>query len=102
MCTTQCAGGKKYCATTEERNCLNNILDLGLQDTFRLMHDDADHFSWWDYRTNGFARGLGLRIDLVLATDELSETLAAAWIDKEPRTWERPSDHTPVIAEFDW
>ena len=93
---------EKILCTTEERNCLNNILDLGLQDTFRLMHDDADHFSWWDYRTNGFARGLGLRIDLVLATDELSETLAAAWIDKEPRTWERPSDHTPVIAEFDW
>ena len=92
----------KILCTHEERNCLNNILDLGLQDTFRLMHDEGDHFSWWDYRMNGFARGYGLRIDLVLSTEELSETLAAAWIDKTPRTWERPSDHTPVIAEFDW
>ncbi|WP_395373541.1 exodeoxyribonuclease III [Marinicella sp. W31] len=92
----------KILCTNEERNCLNEILDLGLQDTFRLMHDDADHFSWWDYRMNGFVRGYGLRIDLVLATEELSETLAAAWIDKTPRGWERPSDHTPVIAEFDW
>lgn len=93
---------EKILCTTEERNCLNRILDLGLQDTFRLMHDAGDYFSWWDYRMNGFVRGYGLRIDLVLATEELSETLAAAWIDKNPRGWERPSDHTPVIAEFDW
>ena len=58
--------------------------------------------SWWDYRMNQFARGMGLRIDLILASDELSETLAAAYIDVEPRKNERPSDHTPVVAEFDW
>jgi len=42
-----------------------------------------------------------LRIDLILASEALAEKLIAAWIDVEPRTWERPSDHAPVIAEFD-
>lgn len=92
----------KILCTTEERGALNRILDLGFQDSFRLLHDDPGFFSWWDYRMNGFARGLGLRIDLILCTDEMSEAVTASYIDLEPRKWERPSDHTPVVTEFDW
>ena len=44
---------------------------------------------------------MGLRIDLVLASEALAKRCTAAWIDREPRTQERPSDHTPVIAEFE-
>lgn len=93
---------EKILCTTEERNALSAILNLGFQDTFRLLHDEGGFYSWWDYRMNKFARGMGLRIDLILAADELSETLQAAYIDVEPRKNERPSDHTPVVAEFDW
>ena len=93
---------EKILCTTEERTALNRILDLGFQDSFRLLHDDGGYYSWWDYRMNKFARDMGLRIDLILASDELSETLSAAYIDVEPRKNERPSDHTPVVAEFDW
>lgn len=93
---------EKILCTTEERQALHRILDLGLQDSFRLMHDDGGYFSWWDYRMNGFARNLGLRIDLVLCSDEMSEAVTASYIDIEPRKWERPSDHTPVVTEFDW
>ena len=93
---------EKILCTTEERTALNRILDLGFQDSFRLLHDDGGYYSWWDYRMNKFARGMGLRIDLILASDELSETLSAAYIDVQPRKNERPSDHTPVVAEFDW
>lgn len=93
---------EKILCTTEERTALNRILELGFQDSFRLLHDEGGYYSWWDYRMNKFARGMGLRIDLVLASDELSETLSSAYIDVEPRKNERPSDHTPVVAEFDW
>ncbi len=92
----------KILCTKDERSALNQVLDLGLQDSFRLLHDDAGFYSWWDYRMNGFARNHGLRIDLILCTDEMSEALTASYIDLEPRKWQRPSDHTPVIAEFDW
>jgi exodeoxyribonuclease-3 len=92
----------KILCTDQEREKLNAILDLGFDDSFRLLHDDAGHFSWWDYRMAGFRRNLGLRIDLILVNEAMAEMLVSAYIDKTPRTWERPSDHTPVIAEFDY
>jgi exodeoxyribonuclease-3 len=84
-----------------EREALQTMLDLGLTDTFRLFDQPEKTFSWWDYRRVAFRRNAGLRIDLVLASKALSDRCARAWIDKEPRRQERPSDHTPAIAEFD-
>lgn len=92
----------KILCTKEERSALNQILDLGFQDSFRLLHDEGGFFSWWDYRMNGFTRNLGLRIDLILCSDQMAESVNAAYIDLEPRKAERPSDHTVVVAEFDW
>lgn len=92
----------KILCSEQERQKLDDLLDLGLDDSFRLLHDEAGHFSWWDYRMAGFQRNLGLRIDLILTNEPMSEMLTASYIDKQPRTWDRPSDHTPVVAEFDY
>jgi exodeoxyribonuclease-3 len=86
--------------STPERAALKSLLDLGLHDSFRLFQDDGGHYSWWDYRQAAFRRNLGLRIDLILASDALRARCRAASIDRTPRTWERPSDHTPVILEL--
>jgi len=91
--------GKVLCSAPE-REALNNILALGFVDTFRLFETGDGNFSWWDYRAAAFRRNLGLRIDLVLASNALARACTAASIDVEPRRRERPSDHTPVIAEF--
>ena len=91
---------EKILCSTPEREALQALLDLGLHDSFRLLHDDAGHYSWWDYRVAGFRRNLGLRIDLVLIGSALRSRCVAATIDREPRTWERPSDHAPVLAEL--
>ncbi|MDR3387788.1 MAG: exodeoxyribonuclease III [Rudaea sp.] len=87
--------------STPERTALKSLLDLGLHDSFRLFTPDGGHYSWWDYRQAGFRRNLGLRIDLILASDALRRRCRAATIDRTPRTWERPSDHTPVLLEMD-
>ena len=86
--------------STAERAALRRLLALGLHDSFRLHHEDAGVFSWWDYRAAGFRRNLGLRIDLCLVSDALRERCVGASIDKEPRTWERPSDHAPAIVQL--
>jgi exodeoxyribonuclease-3 len=86
--------------STAERAALQKLYALGLHDSYRLLHDEAGEFSWWDYRQAGFRRNLGLRIDLVLASDALRDACVAASIDREPRTWERPSDHAPVLLEL--
>lgn len=84
-----------------ERTALRDVLAVGLDDSFRLFNQEACQFSWWDYRMNAFRRNMGLRIDHILISAALRPHCTACRIDKTPRTWERPSDHTPVIAEFD-
>ena len=91
--------GKILCSEPE-REALQLILDLGLSDTFRQFEQEEKIWSWWDYRMAAFRRNMGLRIDLVLASEVLAKVCSAAYIDKEPRRQERPSDHAPAIAEF--
>lgn len=86
--------------STPERDALKSMFALGLHDSFRLFNDEAGHFSWWDYRQAAFRRNLGLRIDLILASDALRARCRASAIDRTPRTWERPSDHAPAILEL--
>jgi exodeoxyribonuclease-3 len=86
--------------TPAERAALGAICELGLSDAFRLFPQPEKVFSWWDYRGVAFRRNQGLRIDLILASRALSQSCSGCRIDKEPRGWERPSDHVPVVAEF--
>ncbi len=83
-----------------ERQALQTILDLGLQDCFRNFSQAEKSFSWWDYRAAAFKRNRGLRIDLILASTAFAKNCESCVIDKEPRALERPSDHTPVVAVF--
>ncbi len=86
--------------STAERGALNKLLRLGLHDAFRLHSEEEGVFSWWDYRAAGFRRNLGLRIDLTLVSDALKARALASGIDREPRTWERPSDHAPAWVQL--
>ena len=86
--------------STPERAALQALLATGLHDAYRLLHQEGEVFSWWDYRQAAFRRNLGLRIDLTLVSDALRAQVAAAGIDRTPRTWERPSDHAPAWIEL--
>lgn len=85
-----------------ERAAFRRLLDLGFADAFRLFEQPEREFSWWDYRLMAFPRGWGLRIDEILLSPELSARCVACTIDKGPRKRERPSDHTPVIADLNF
>jgi exodeoxyribonuclease-3 len=49
---------------------------------------------------SAFRRKMGLRIDHILLSEDLSKACTACTIDIEPRKAGRPSDHAPVIAEL--
>ena len=83
-----------------EKKALAHAQAWGFVDAYREHVKAGGNFSWWDYRAAGFRRNAGLRIDHIWVSPPLAERCADAWIDKEPRGWERPSDHTPVVAEF--
>lgn len=83
-----------------EREAFRALIALGLKDSFRLFEQPEKSFSWWDYRMLAFRRNAGLRIDHILLSPALAARCTACTIDKAPRKLERPSDHTPVIAEL--
>ena len=83
-----------------ERQAFQDLLAVGLKDSFRLFEQPAHAYTWWDYRMNAFKRKMGLRIDHILVSDSLARVCRTCAIDAEPRKAERPSDHAPVIAEL--
>lgn len=93
--------GEAILCSPAERKALTDLYELGLSDVFRKFEHPEKTFSWWDYRAAGFRRNAGLRIDLILTSDSMTERCTASYVDKEPRGWERPSDHAPVVAEFE-
>jgi exodeoxyribonuclease-3 len=80
-----------------ERDAFKGLVALGLRDAFRLFEQAEKSYSWWDYRMMGFRRNQGMRIDHILISADLQ--CSGCVIDKAPRKLERPSDHTPVVAE---
>jgi exodeoxyribonuclease-3 len=92
--------GDAILCSPAEREALGKLIELGLIDVFREFDQPEGTFSWWDYRAAGFRRNAGLRIDLILASKAMAGSCTSSYVDKEPRGWERPSDHAPVIAEF--
>ena len=92
--------GEAILCSPREREALRGLIDLGLTDVFRKFEHPEQTFSWWDYRAAGFRRNAGLRIDLILTSNSMTERCTTSYVDKEPRAWERPSDHAPVVAEF--
>lgn len=92
--------GDAVLCSPAERAALNAIIELGFTDVFRKFEQPEKVFSWWDYRAAMFRRNAGLRIDLILTNDVMTNACTGCRVDKEPRKWDRPSDHAPVIAEF--
>ncbi len=86
--------------STPEREALRAILDHGLLDIFRRFHADGGHYTWWDFRTHGFQRGHGLRIDHALVTPAVAGRTRGVEIDREARGGEKPSDHAPLLVDL--
>jgi exodeoxyribonuclease III len=87
--------------TAPERQALADLMSTGLHDVVRDRWPDERVFSYWDYRAGMFHQDLGMRIDLVLASDPVAERVKAAWVDRKARKGTGPSDHAPVIVDLD-
>jgi exodeoxyribonuclease III len=87
--------------TEPERSALSGLLALGLRDVVRDRWPTERVFTYWDYRAGMFHQDLGMRIDLLLASDAVADRVRAAWVDRAARKGSRPSDHAPVIVDLD-
>jgi exodeoxyribonuclease III len=87
--------------TPPEREALAELQAVGLRDVVRDHWPDERVFTYWDYRAGMFHQDLGMRIDLVLATEPVAGRVKAAWVDRQARKGKGPSDHAPVIIDLD-
>jgi exodeoxyribonuclease III len=86
----------------EPRAQYRAMLNLGYTDAFRSLHPDArGQFTYWDYFRQAFERNRGIRIDHFLLSPAVAGRLKSCEVDRMPRTWEKPSDHTPIILTLD-
>ncbi len=86
--------------TDAERNELRELLTLGLNDLHPRALKGAP-FTYWDYRAGMFHQGQGMRIDLVLVSDAVAAAVSDAYIDRDARKGHKPSDHAPVVVDFE-
>ncbi|MFT7473240.1 MAG: exodeoxyribonuclease-3 [Verrucomicrobiales bacterium] len=82
-----------------ERDKLAALATWGLSDTFRDHHDDAELYSWWDYRDGNFHKRKGMRIDLILSSRSVAERTDRIFVDRNARKGKQPSDHAPVVVD---
>lgn len=84
----------------ESRAGLRRTLHLGLTDAIRVVQPRGHAYTWWDYRAGAWPADQGLRIDHLLLSPQAADRLQAAGIDRVPRGWDKPSDHTPVWCDL--
>ena len=84
----------------ESRRAYRTLLALGLTDAIAAVAPGGRNFTFWDYQAGAWPRNMGLRIDHILLSPQAADRLAAAGIERDPRAWEKPSDHVPVWVEL--
>jgi exodeoxyribonuclease III len=85
----------------ESRSRFRELLNLGFIDAVRACNDQPGLYSFWDYQAGAFQRNNGIRIDHLLLSPEAQDRLRTTSIRKEVRSWDKPSDHVPVIVDLD-
>ncbi len=76
------------------------LINLGLTDAFRINNNESEQYTFWDYQAGCWAQNKGIRIDHFLTSPSITDKIKSCIIDKTPRSWEKPSDHTPIILEL--
>ncbi len=84
----------------EVRRKLRTLCHNGFYDAFRTLNPTDSGYTFWDYAGNALAADFGMRIDYLFLNAPAADRLLSCVVDKSPRQANKPSDHTPLIAEF--
>jgi len=87
-------------AQPKSRAAFRKLINLGLYEAFRGLHSASGQYTFWDYQAGRWQKGEGIRIDHFLLSPEIADRLVSCTIDKDPRGWDKPSDHTPISIEI--
>ena len=84
----------------QTRGRFRSLINLGLTDAVRAASDSADLYTFWDYQAGAWQKNNGIRIDHILMSPQATDRFVSASIDRHVRSWEKPSDHVPVVIEL--
>lgn len=91
------------CFHEDAKRAFEEVKALGFIDIFRKYHPEPEQYTFFDYRVkDAVQRKLGWRVDHILASKPLADRSKDCYIDMKPRLENKPSDHTIVVAEFDF
>lgn len=82
--------------TDEERAGIDNMVDSGFIDSFRLFHEGNGHYTWWSHWGGARERNVGWRIDYGMVSKDLAPLVKKANIHPDVFG----SDHCPVSLEI--
>jgi exodeoxyribonuclease III len=85
----------------ESRAAFRRLKNLGMTDALRAVNDRPETYTFWDYQAGAWQKNNGIRIDHILLSPEAADRLRTVRVDKHTRSWEKPSDHVPVVVELD-
>jgi exodeoxyribonuclease III len=86
--------------TPPERQALADLRALGLTDVVPRPMKGPHPFTYWDYRAGAFPKDMGMRIDLVYASQDVAARVTGAYVDREARKGHAPSDHAPIVVDL--
>ena len=95
------ANDGEVCFHPLERQALRDIRKIGLEDAFRVKYPDTKQYTWWDYKTKGFDRNVGWRLDYMLSSPNVIANMQNIYVDMKTRGKPKTSDHAPSVLEFE-
>ena len=84
----------------ESHAAFRKLENIGLYEAFRIINKNAGAYTFWDYQRGAWQKDHGIRIDHFLLSPEITDKLEVCTIDRTPRSWDKPSDHTPIMIEI--
>jgi exodeoxyribonuclease-3 len=89
------------CAHPLTREQYRILINMGFTDLVKYFVEGITNWTFWGYRGGAWQKGNGLRIDHFLTTANITDLIKKVEVNREPRGWEKASDHTPVTITLE-
>ncbi len=88
-------------AQPETRGKFRELQWMGYTEGFAARDNRGHQYTFWDYQAGAWQKDNGIRIDHLLCSPQAADKLKSISIYKDARGMTKPSDHVPIIGEFE-
>ena len=85
----------------QSRSAFRALKNLGLTEAYLQADGAPGAYTFWDYQAGAWQRNNGIRIDHALLSPQAADLLRGVSIHRDVRSWDKPSDHVPLVVELD-